>query len=204
MIMKKIKTTFQIGMVIILSLFFANCSSSSDKIFDDFDHNPQLKAPHTYDIKFTRGDETIHYTGSITDEDDAYSWIMEGKDEETGKDFQVISLLITDGPLRINGYFLIDDKGLITPFNLYGDDEEDEDLITSGLVISDSEKNSALISVNGTPIISNLERQHVAESEGVKLSLISYTLKFSGDFLSGDSDENIYSATGTIVMSPYK
>lgn len=52
--MKKIKKGFRIGVLIILSLFLANCSSSGDKLLDDFEDDLQLTAPHTYDIKLTR------------------------------------------------------------------------------------------------------------------------------------------------------
>ena len=201
MIMKKLKITFQIGMVIILSLFLANCSSSSDKLFDDFDHDPQLKAPHTYDIKLTKGDETIHYTGSVTDEDDALTMILEGKDDD-GMKVQYLSLTLEDGPLTITGVFSFDEKGALVPFDHLNEDSEE---FSSGIMVSDLEGGIYFMSMSGKPVISNLENHLIAESQGTKVSLISYTLKFNGDFqLINSEDDDVYSATGTIVMSPYK
>lgn len=201
MIMKIFKKVFPIGMVIILSLFLANCSSSSDKLFDDFDDDPQLTAPHTYDIKLTKGAETLHYTGSGNT---ASSWIIEGKDEETGKEFKVISLSIQDGSLTIYGIFSFDEKGSVVPFDELYEDNGDNEGFNTGIVVTDSDKGSFFASMTGKPIISNLKRQSITTTvEGAKVNLVSYTLKFNGDF-GRDSEDDIYSATGTIVMSPYK
>lgn len=199
--MKKIKKGFRIGVLIILSLFLANCSSSGDKLLDDFEDDLQLTAPHTYDIKLTKGAETLHYTGTGNT---ASSWIVEGEDEETGKEIKVISLLIQDGSLRINGVFSFDEKGSVVPFDEVYDDNGDNDGYNTGIVISDSDKESFFASMTGNPIISNLKRQNITTTiEGAKLNLVSYTLKFSGDF-GRDSKDDIYSATGTIVISPYR
>lgn len=199
--MKKFKKSFQIGMAIILSLFLANCSSNNDKLFNDFDSDPQLQAPHTYDIKFTKGDKTIHYTGSVADEDDAITMIYEGKDDD-GREVQYLSLTLEDGSLGIAGAFSFDENGALTPFDPL---KEDSDEFSSGIVISDSEGELYFMSLNGKPVISNLKNHLIAESQGTKVSLISYTLKFNGSFqLVNSEDDDVYSATGTIVMSPYK
>lgn len=200
MIVKKIKRNFEIGMVIILSLFLANCSSNGDKLFDD---DLQLTAPHTYDIKLTKGTETFHYTGSI-DENNATSWILDGKDEETGKEFQVITLLLQDGSLRIDGALSFDEKGSVVPFDELYQDNGGNEGFNSAVVITDSDKGSFFASMTGKPIISNLKKHNITITvEGGKVNPISYTLKFNGNF-GHNSEDDIYSATGTIVMSPYK
>lgn len=200
--MKNLRKNFQIGFLIIMSLFLANCSSSSDKLFDDFDDKSQLATPHTYDIKLTKGAETIHYTGSVNT---GSSWIVEGENGETGKEFQVISLLIQDGSLRIDGTFSFDEKGSVVPFDeLYEEDKEGDEGFNSAIVISDLDKGSFFASMTGKPMISNLKKQNISITvEGGKVNPISYTLKFSGNF-GRSSEDDIYSATGTIVVSPYK
>lgn len=199
--MKLFKKSFQIGMTIILSLFLANCSSSDDKLFDD-DDDLQLTAPHTYDIKLTKGDKTHHYNGSITDEDNAITMIFEGKDED-GKDAKYLSLIIDDGPLKIIGSFIFDKNGALTPFDF----EEDRDEFSSGILITDTDGGFYFASMNGKPVLSNFKNHYTAESQGVGVSLISYTLKFNGDFQNANSENDVldvYSVTGTIVMSPYR
>ena len=199
--MKLFKKNFYIAMTIILSLFLANCSSSDDKLLDD-DDDLQLTAPHTYDIKLTRGDETHHYTGSITDEDNALTMIIEGKDEE-GKDTKHLSLIIDDGPLKIIGSFIFDKNGALSPFDF----EEDRDEFSSGISITDTDAGFYFASMNGKPVLSNLKNHYTAQSQGVEVSLISYTLKFNGDFQNANSENDVldvYSVTGTIVMSPYR
>ena len=195
--MKLFKKSFQIGMTIILSLFLANCSSSDDKLLDDDDL--QLSAPHTYDIKLTKGDKTHHYKGSISNEDNALSMIVEGKDED-GNKMKYLSLILDDGPVKVNGAFIFDEKGALAPFDIEDEDEK----LSSGISITDTDGGHFFASMNGKPVISNLKNFFTSESQGAKVSLVSYTLKFNGNFQNVNSENDVYSVTGTIVMSPYR
>lgn len=112
--------------------------------------------------------------------------------------------MIQDGSLRIDGVFSFDEKGSVVPFDELYEDNGDNDGLNSAIVISDFDMDSFFASVSGNPIISNLKSQNITTTiEGAKVNPISYTLKFNGVF-GRDSADDIYSATGTIVMSPYK
>ena len=188
--MKLLKRNIQIGFVLLLSLFFVYCSSNNDLLFDD-DGDLKIEAPHKYDIKFTRGDETIHYTGSVG-VDDAIA--MAGR--ATGS--TSITLSIEDDHVTINGTFMLDEKGVPYSFDMNENDPGN----SSFLIIEDSKKNHNVTSKSGNLTIKNFKTYG---NSGGAIALSSFTLEFNGEFILHKSGSTVpYSAKGKLVMSPYK
>ena len=203
LIMKLFKKKFQIVFVLFLSVIFVHCSSSVD--IDDID-DLRLAAPNTYDIKLTKaGSETIHYKGSLSEENASYSALMEGFRDELGN-VKIATLSITDNDLTMIGLIALDKNNKPYPFN--GDDiYDDDELKGSTLMISDNSKGRHIVSNSGSLTMSKFKIHTTSQSAGVKAHLISYVLEFKGDFVvtrSGQEEIETYFATGKIVMSPYR
>ena len=192
--MEVFKKSFQIGLVLILSLFIVNCSSKNRQA-DDGDS--QLTGAHTYDIKFTTEDgETIHYTGSVSDNEDVINLFTKSRSADGGN-AGFISLYIEDDPLTIDGKFFIDENNEPETF----DPHPVSGVYYSYLYISDSNKGFALYSRTGRPVISNLEKRQSIENDDFEVNEISYTFKFDGTLELEDSDDNTYLVTASVKVN---
>ena len=211
--MKLIRRTFQIGFVLSLSLMLVQCSSIIDKIIDELDDDYELvlQAPHTYDITFTRGNETIHYSGSVKEEEPPSYYFKDGAEFYEGtKGYEAIQLNLRDkvafgakSDLALNGRLILNKNGILFPL---GKDYFDKE-INSYIEVS-NQSTKYFSSQSGTVKISNLKKLnssdfYILEDE----QIASYTLEFNGEFVlvDSESDENkIYSAKGKVVISPFK
>ncbi len=147
--------------------------------------------------------EPFHYKGSLKDEEDSFSALMEGLNDELGN-VKIATLTISDDNITIIGSFDLDKNN--KPYSFDGDGDDDEPK-GSTLTILDTSTSRRLMSKSGNLTMSKFKIHTTIQGGGIKSDLISYVLEFKGDFvvtLSGEEGDETYSATGKIVMSPYR
>ena len=193
--MEVLKKNIHIGFVLLLSLLFAYCSS--DSVIDDKEADGDKgKASHTYDIKFTKGSEVIHYKGSISSKDFVSIHIEDPEGLPLGS--KVVSYIINHNGISIITMLSLNANGTPYPFN--------EDAMEVGLgsmiTIADSKTIPMIVSVSGTGGLKNFKTFKTLEP---KSHLASYTHEFEGQFdvlKVGEDEPTRYSGKGKVVINP--
>lgn len=201
--MEIFKKKFQIVFVLALSLLFVQCDEIAELLVDeikDYGLNELLNVTHTYDITFTKGEETIHYSGSVKQDKPPSEYIKDAKGMPAGS--EVITLLLEDKDkgLKISSQLLLKENGQPFPF----DQDANSKGLGSVVDVTNSKINHAIKGVSGTSILSNYKLQKVSDSDK---NFASYTLEFEGEFDLQDSkkgDPIRYSGKGKVVINPLK
>ena len=202
--MEAFKRKLQFGFVLIMSVLFIQCSSDDDNYDGDKRDEFRLQAPHTYDIKFTKGAETIRYSGSINDDDDNQLGFALGIDDniEALEGYKTISLLLNKDGVTITGSFVLDKNG--NPYSLTRNNDFEKRMEVSSVRIMDLKKNITGVSKSGKVTLKNLKSHkfgHITDGY-----FVSYTLDIDGEFEftgKGYDEPTLYSVSGKVVMSPY-
>ena len=201
--MEILKRKFQIGLVLILSLLFVQCSNSDDLFKDDDDGGGddfRLEAPHTYNVKLTNGDDVINYTGTIGDDNTGVSVLIENNIEEL-KGYKTILLFIITDDVTITSQMVLDKNG--KPYSLNPNSAKEVE--KSAISVLDSKNSLVANSVSGNVALKNYKTYPVLNFENGYL--VSYTLEINGVFeiYKPEFDDPVpYAVTGKIVMNPYK
>ena len=127
--MEILKRKLQIGLVLILSLFFVQCSDVDDILDDDGDGDYKLEAPHTYDIKLANGDDIIHYAGTVGDDESGVAVLVEDNVGQL-EGYKAISLYIVTDDVTITGMLVLDKNGQPYSLNPNSDKETERSLIS--------------------------------------------------------------------------
>lgn len=199
--MEILKRKIQIGLVLILSLLFVQCSDDNDLIKDDDEGDDfRLEAPHTYNIKLTNGSDVINYSGTVGDDDTGITLAVDNNVEQL-KGYKAISLFIVIDDVTITGLLVLDknDKPYSLNQNLAKEVER------SVFSILDSKNSITASSISGNVALKNLKSFKVLNFENGYF--VSYTLEIDGMFevyKPGFDDAVPYTVNGKIVMNPYK
>ncbi len=201
--MKGFKRKIQIGFIFVLSLLFVQCEEIAELLAEEiieYGLNDLLNVTHTYDITFTKGDETIHYSGSIKQDKPPSEYIKDAKGFPAGSEVVTLLLEDKDKSLKISSQLLLKENGQPVSF--------DQDAYSKGLGsvidVSDSKKNNAFNVISGTVNLSNYKLQKVSDSDK---NFASYILEFEGEFDLQDSKKGEpirYSGKGKLVINPMK
>ncbi len=199
--MEILKRNFQIGVLLILSLLFVQCSETDDLLANDDDPRDfKLEALHTYDIKLTNGDDIIHYAGTVPEDKTGFTVAVENNVERL-KGYKTIVFFIVTDDVTLTGELVLDKND--KPYSL--NPNATKEVEKSALSVLDSKNSLTASSVSGNVALKNYKPYKVLNFENGYL--VSYTLEIDGvfDVNKPEFDEAVpYTATGKIVMNPYK
>lgn len=199
--MKRLKKGFHIVSVLFLSLLFAQCSDVINLLADeylDFDYTEILEATHTYEVKFTKGDHVVNYTGSITNkmpnsfflkEEGEAEYIYCGIVDISKNDFGIIVTMDIDK--QNVPYPILEDRSR-------GD-------LSSKISVGELNKDGAFVGVSGTMDLKNLKRTKTPHTN-ISGDYASFTLEFEGEFdlfKLGEETLRGYTGKGKVIISPY-
>lgn len=214
--MKLFKRSYQIGFVLIMTLFFVQCS---DGIVDDDGGGGGTgmgfleSATHTYDMTFIGNGETLHIKGSVTKPRALMTAVhfKEGGNQTighaSGHEQIVIAIadIDRDEHAMAGGTFLFDKLGL--PYPLVSADVLEE---TIGSTIIAGKGKKVFESISGKATFSKITHLEAPELKEVKATYPSFTMEFEGKFLYWhpdipiDEEPQTYSGSGKIVIGSYK
>lgn len=198
--MELLKKKFQIVFVLMLSLFFVNCSSNS--LIDDKEgEGGKGKGSHSYDITFTKGGDVINYKGTIspnaTSQEFVSMYIEDTEDFPVGS--KVITYIIYHEGVNIITMLSLKSNGIPYPFSK----EAAEEGLGSGMTVTDDKSSPMIVSKSGTGVLKNLK---TVKSPDPKIFFASFTHEFEGQFdvlRPGEDKPTVYSGKGKIVINPY-
>jgi len=190
--------------LLLISAAFISCNNKTEASIDDTkkkvadDTNEKVTdADHTFDIRLVKGSETIEYSETIpSNEGGALYGDQKSPTGEQGARERTILMVVgedyNNGEAGIFGNFRIDENW--KPITAIKHAAKN----ASFLSIRPNADGDNYDAISGTLNFSNLKFVLYTLQNGAAC----FELDFDGDFQKNNSKEDIYSGSGTIVLSP--